>query len=56
VSATRQKILREIADLRDPLPGSARVIPVNSSDDDKPPRRKVNCRIGERQWEERYRN
>jgi hypothetical protein len=62
VSATRQKILREIADLRTPLPGQelrgrdARVIPVNSADDDKPERRKVNCRIGERQWEERYRN
>jgi hypothetical protein len=56
VSATRQKILREIADLRDPLPGKPRIITVNSSEDDKPPRRKVNCRFGERQWEERYRN
>ncbi len=56
VSATRQKILREIADLRDPLPGRVRIVPVNSTDDDKPPRAKANCRIGERQWEERYRN
>jgi Protein of unknown function (DUF1194) len=57
VAATRSKILREIADLRDQAPDNARVIPVNSTDDeDKPARRKVNCRIGERQWEERYRN
>jgi hypothetical protein len=56
VSATRQKILREVADLRDPLPGKLRVIPVNATDDDKPARAKMNCRIGERQWEERYRN
>jgi hypothetical protein len=56
VSATRQKILREIADLRDPLPDRLRIIPASSSDDDKPARPKVNCRIGERQWEERYRN
>jgi hypothetical protein len=55
VSATRQKILREVADNRGFEPG-VRVVPVNSSDDDKPPRRKMNCRIGERQWEERYRN
>lgn len=56
VAATRQKILREIADLRDPLPERLRVIPVNSTEDDKPARPKANCRIGERQWEERYRN
>jgi hypothetical protein len=56
VSATRQKILREIADLRDPQPDRARIISASSSDDDKPARPKANCRIGERQWEERYRN
>jgi hypothetical protein len=56
ISATRQKILREIADLRDPLPERLRIIPASSSDDNKPERSKVNCRIGERQWEERYRN
>jgi hypothetical protein len=55
VSATRQKILREVADNRGFEPG-VRVVPVNASDEDKPPRRKMNCRIGERQWEERYRN
>jgi hypothetical protein len=53
VAATRQKILREIADLRKPAP---RVIPANSSDEERPARPKANCRIGERQWEERYRN
>jgi hypothetical protein len=56
VAATRQKILREIADLRAPLPDRPRVVPANASDDDKPARPKANCRIGERQWEERYRN
>jgi hypothetical protein len=56
VPATRHKILREVADNRAPLPGAFRVIPVNTTDEEKPPRRKINCRIGERQWEERYRN
>jgi Protein of unknown function (DUF1194) len=56
VAATRSKILREVADLRAPAPEKLRVIPANAADDDKPERRKVNCRIGERQWEERYRN
>ncbi len=56
VAATRNKILREVADLRAPPPEKLRVIPANAADDDKPERRKVNCRIGERQWEERYRN
>ncbi len=49
VEATRTKILREVAGLQ-PEP---RVIRVNTEDE---PRKKVNCRIGERQWEERYRN
>jgi hypothetical protein len=55
VSATRQKILREVADFRG-LEHGVRVIPANASDEDKPQRAKVNCRFGERQWEERYRN
>jgi hypothetical protein len=55
VAATRQKILREVADYRGAEPG-VRIVPVNSADDDKPARKKINCRIGERQWEERYRN
>jgi hypothetical protein len=55
VAATRQKILREVADYRGAEPG-VRIVPVNSADDDKPTRKKINCRIGERQWEERYRN
>jgi Protein of unknown function (DUF1194) len=56
VAATRQKILREVADLRTPLQEKARVMPVNSTNDEKPERAKVNCRIGEQQWEQRYRN
>ncbi|MGL4637048.1 MAG: DUF1194 domain-containing protein [Beijerinckiaceae bacterium] len=52
VAATRTKILREIADAPTILPDGVRVVPVNST----PERPKVNCRIGERQWEERYRN
>jgi hypothetical protein len=55
VSATRQKILREVADNRGFEPG-VRVVPVNTTEEDKPQRKKMNCRIGERQWEERYRN
>lgn len=55
VSATRQKILREVADFRGPEQG-VRVIPANASDEDKPPRSKSDCRVGERRWEERYRN
>jgi Protein of unknown function (DUF1194) len=55
VQATRVKILREIAAVpgNDTIPPGLRVIPVNSDLDDK---KKINCRIGERQWEERYRN
>jgi Protein of unknown function (DUF1194) len=55
VQATRVKILREIAAVpgNDTIPPGLRVIPVNSDVDDK---KKINCRIGERQWEERYRN
>jgi hypothetical protein len=56
VAATRSKILREVADLRVPLPDRPRVITVNTTDEDKPARPKMNCRIGERQWEDRYRN
>ncbi len=56
VTAIRQKILREVADLRTPEPGVVRVIKASSSDEDKPPRQKMNCFIGERQWQERYRN
>jgi Protein of unknown function (DUF1194) len=56
VAATRQKILREIADLRTPMPDRLRVIPVNSTDGEKPARAKMNCRVGEQQWEQRYRN
>ncbi len=49
VEATRTKILREVAGLV-PEP---RVMRVNTED---APRKKVDCRFGERQWEERYRN
>jgi hypothetical protein len=55
VEATRTKILREIAGLpAGTLPGGVKVIRVNS--EDAPPRRKMDCRFGERQWEDRYRN
>jgi Protein of unknown function (DUF1194) len=55
VQATRVKILREIAAVPDNerLPKGLKIIPVNIASDDK---RKTNCRVGERQWEERYRN
>ena len=49
VEATRTKILREVAGLA----AEPRVIRVNTED---APRKKVDCRFGERQWEERYRN
>ena len=49
VEATRTKILREVAGLT-PEP---RVMRVNTEEN---PRKKVDCRFGERQWEERYRN
>ncbi len=53
VAATRSKILREIATAPAFLPDGVRIIPVNDATPDRKP---VNCRIGERQWEERYRN
>jgi Protein of unknown function (DUF1194) len=55
VAATRTKILREIADLREDLqtPAGPRIIRINTEAD---PRKKMDCRIGERQWDERYRN
>ena len=55
VQATRTKILREIAAIPDDkiLPTGLRTTPVNAEAED---RKKINCRIGERQWEERYRN
>lgn len=54
VEATRTKILREVAGWSGPVrAGEARVIRVNSED---APRRKSDCRFGERQWEDRYRN
>jgi hypothetical protein len=54
VQATRTKILREIASVPDPmLPPGVRVIPANTESES---RRKVNCGIGEQQWQERYRN
>jgi Protein of unknown function (DUF1194) len=56
VEATRMKILREIASLPDQIqsPYATKIIPVNQSD--APPRSKMNCQIGERQWQDRYRN
>jgi len=36
------------------VPGGARVIRANS--ESETPRKKVDCRFGERQWEERFRN
>jgi Protein of unknown function (DUF1194) len=53
VAATRTKILREIADAPSIIPDGIRIVPVNDATTDRKP---VNCRIGERQWEERYRN
>lgn len=52
VDAIRTKILREIASAPVPLenPWGIRVIPVQAGSG------AINCRIGERQWEERYRN
>jgi hypothetical protein len=50
VQATRTKIIREISSL--PLDGP-RVITVSDTTQDRP---KADCRIGERQWQERYRN
>jgi Protein of unknown function (DUF1194) len=54
VAATRSKILREIASapVEQGLPDGIRVIPVS----DTPARPKMNCRVGEQQWEQRYRN
>jgi hypothetical protein len=54
VAATRSKILREIASVPSEhiLPDGIRVVPVS----DTPARPKMNCRIGEQQWEQRYRN
>jgi hypothetical protein len=53
VEATRMKILREIAS-HPALEGDIKIIPVNQSA--APERVKVNCQIGERQWQDRYRN
>ena len=56
VAATRTKILREVAG--DPelyrIPDKLRIVPVNSSETEARP--KTDCRFGERQWEQRYRN
>ena len=56
VEATRTKILREIAGYPDaiPLPGGLRIMRANSEQD--PPRKKIDCRFGEKQWQDRYRN
>jgi Protein of unknown function (DUF1194) len=54
VQATRTKILREIASVPDlQLPPVVQVIPANTESESRP---KVDCGIGERQWQERYRN
>jgi Protein of unknown function (DUF1194) len=55
VEATRTKILREIAGLPGEIKaaGGARVIRVNTEAE---PRKKMDCRIGEKEWEQRYRN
>jgi hypothetical protein len=50
VSATRAKILREIAS----LPLQPRVM--HASETTTEARPKIDCAIGERQWEQRYRN
>jgi Protein of unknown function (DUF1194) len=56
VAATRTKILREIAGNPDviPLPGGMWIMRANSDQD--APRKTMDCRVGEKQWEERYRN
>jgi hypothetical protein len=55
VEATRTKILREIAGDPStiPLPGGAKVMRANTETPDRP---KSDCRIGEKEWERRYRN
>ncbi len=55
VEATRTKILREIAGDPStiPLPGGAKVMRANTEAPDRP---KTDCRIGEKEWERRYRN
>jgi Protein of unknown function (DUF1194) len=55
VEATRTKILREVAGLPGEIrtAGSAKVIRVNTEAE---PRKKMDCRIGEKEWEQRYRN
>jgi Protein of unknown function (DUF1194) len=53
VAATRTKILREVAHGPAVIPDGIRVVPVNDTTLERKP---VNCRVGERQWEERYRN
>jgi hypothetical protein len=55
IEATRTKILREIADDPSPLPlpGGVKVMRANTETADRP---KMDCRIGEREWERRYRN
>jgi hypothetical protein len=55
VEATRTKILREVAGGPSPLPlpGGAKVMRANTETADRP---KMDCRIGEREWERRYRN
>jgi hypothetical protein len=56
VAATRTKILREVAGNTDaiPLPDGKWIMRANSDQD--APRKKMDCRVGEKQWEERYRN
>jgi hypothetical protein len=56
VAATRTKILREVAGNPDavPLPGGMWIMRANS--EQEAPRKKMDCRVGEKQWEERYRN
>ena len=49
VMATRNKILREVAGLSD----NTRVVPVNDAAKE---RAKMDCRVGEKEWQERYRN
>ncbi|MGL5116161.1 MAG: DUF1194 domain-containing protein [Beijerinckiaceae bacterium] len=52
INATRTKIIREISSL--PLPmDQPRIIPASDTAEDRP---KADCRIGERQWQDRYRN
>ncbi len=49
VSATRAKILREIAS----LPATPRVMHASETTEARP---KMDCAVGEKQWEQRYRN